>query len=73
MNIEAYNLDSLRKLVRKLQAENRSLKEQLEAANIPFDTEDIFEEKIENTEEYDPDQGCKFRFISLSFSHEPVC
>lgn len=57
MNIEAYNLDSLRKVVRKLQTENRRLKEQLKAANIAFDTEDIFEEKIENTEEYDPDQG----------------
>lgn len=56
MNIEAYNLDSLRKLVRKLQAENHRLKEQLKAANIPFDTENVFEEKIENTEEYDPDQ-----------------
>lgn len=29
MNIEAYNLDSLRKLVRSLQKENKRLKEQL--------------------------------------------
>jgi len=29
MNIEAYNLDSLRKLVRALQRENESLKELL--------------------------------------------
>lgn len=57
MNIEAYDLDSLRGLVRRLQMENCRLKEQLKAANIPFDDENIFEEKIENTEEYDPDQG----------------
>lgn len=30
MNIEAENLDSLRKLVRELQAENTALKEQTE-------------------------------------------
>lgn len=57
MNIEAYNLDSLRKLVRSLQDENKRLKEQLEKANIPYDAENIFAEKIENIEEYDPDQG----------------
>jgi hypothetical protein len=57
MNIEAYNLDSLRKLVRNLQAENQRLKEQLKEAGIPFDAENAFEEKIENNEEYDPDQG----------------
>lgn len=57
MNIEAYNLDSLRKLVRDLQDENKRLKEQLEKANIPYDTENVFGDKIENMEEYDPDQG----------------
>lgn len=57
MNIEAYNLDSLRKLVRRLQDENHKLKEQLKAANIPFDTDDIFEEETGNEEAYDPDQG----------------
>lgn len=56
MNIEAYNLDSLRKLVRSLQNENKRLKEQLEKANIPYDSENVFAEKIENIEEYDPDQ-----------------
>jgi hypothetical protein len=45
MNIEAYNLDSLRKLVRNLQSENQKLKEQLKEAGIPFDSENIFEEK----------------------------
>ena len=57
MNIEAYNLDSLRRLVRSLQDENKRLKEQLNKANIPYDTENVFAEKIENIQEYDPDQG----------------
>ncbi|MCI8557992.1 MAG: DEAD/DEAH box helicase family protein [Lachnospiraceae bacterium] len=57
MNIEAYNLDSLRKLVRSLQDENKRLKMQLEKANIAYESENPFEEKIETNEEYDPDQG----------------
>lgn len=57
MNMEAYNLDSLRRLVRSLQDENKRLKEQLDKANIPYDTENVFVEKIENIQEYDPDQG----------------
>ena len=35
MNIEAENLDSLRKLVRELQAENTVLKEKLKNHNLP--------------------------------------
>ncbi|MCI9479886.1 MAG: DEAD/DEAH box helicase family protein [Lachnospiraceae bacterium] len=57
MNIEAYNLDSLRKLVRDLQDENKRLKMQLEQANIAYESDNPFEEKIETNEEYDPDQG----------------
>ena len=57
MNMEAYNLDSLRRLVRSLQDENKRLKEQLDKANIPYDTENVFAAKIENIQEYDPDQG----------------
>lgn len=57
MNIEAYNLDSLRKLVRNLQDENKRLKMQLEKANIAYESENPFEEKIETNEDYDPDQG----------------
>ena len=52
MNIEAYDAESLRKLVRLLEYENRLLKE-----NIPFDEVNPFEETIDNVEEYDPDQG----------------
>ena len=34
MNVEAYTLDSLRKLVRELQEENRILRELLKEKNI---------------------------------------
>ena len=57
MNIEAYNLDSLRKLVRSLQDENRRLKGLLDKADIAYESENVFEEKIETIEEYGPDQG----------------
>ena len=66
MNIEAQNLDSLRKLVRELQDENKKLKEKLKKANIAFSEESVFEEKIEDLSEYDPDQGERIigRFIT---------
>ena len=57
MNIEAYDIDSLRKLVRSLQSENTTLKAQLQKANIPYEDYSHFEEKIETLENYDPDQG----------------
>lgn len=57
MNIEAYNLDSLRKLIRSLQDENKRLKELLDKADIAYVSKSVFEEKIETNEEYDPDQG----------------
>ena len=59
MNIEAYNLDSLRRIVRRLFSENRRLKQQLKDANIPFDSEDPFSERVEQKGEYDPDQGAR--------------
>lgn len=57
MNIEAYNLDTLRKIVRSLQKENEVLKGQLKKAGIPYESYDPFEEKIEDIEDYDLDQG----------------
>ena len=44
--IEAYNLDSLRKLERGLKDENKRLKEQLEKAGMAYESENIFEEII---------------------------
>lgn len=55
MNIEAYDAESLRKLVRLLEYENRLLKDKLKKENIPYDEVNPFEDKIDNVEEYDPD------------------
>lgn len=57
MSIEAENLDSLRKLIRELQAENTFLKEKLRKANIAYPESTIFNEKVEDTSEFDVDQG----------------
>ena len=57
MNIDAYNLDSLRALVRKLEKENQNLKQKLNEANIPYSSENFFVESSEENAEYDLDQG----------------
>ena len=38
-------------------SENKFLKEQLKKANITFPENNVFEDKIEDTSEYDSDQG----------------
>lgn len=84
MNIEAYDAETLRKLVRTLEYENRLLKEKLKKANIPYDERNPFEETIDNAEEYDPDQGERIvnppfiteelakRFFSMFWGREDV-
>ena len=59
MNIEAYDAESLRKIVRLLEHEDRILKDKLKKENIPYDEINPFEETIENAEEYDLDQGAR--------------
>lgn len=59
MNIEAYDAEALRKIVRLLEYENRLLKDKLKKENIPYDETNPFEEAIENAEEYDLDQGAR--------------
>ena len=72
MHIQAYNLDSLRNIIRSLQDENRRLKDQLSRANIPCETSNIFIEKIEKIEEYDPDQGGRIldRYITKDLANQ---
>ena len=53
MNIEAYDADSLRKMVRLLEYENKILKDKLKKAGISYEEVNPFEEKIESAEEYD--------------------
>lgn len=70
MNVEAYDVDSLRKMVRILEYENRLLKDKLKKASIPYDEVNPFEEKIESAEKYDPDQG--ERIVNPSFISEEM-
>jgi len=42
MSVEAYNLDSLRKLIRSLQKENRVLRELLDKSKIPYGESEAF-------------------------------
>lgn len=59
MNIEAYNLDSLRKLVRDLQKENKELRSLLKNAEIPYSNSEVFTENPSESKEYDLDQGAR--------------
>ena len=59
MNVEAYTLDSLRKLVRELQEENRILRELLKEKNIETAAYTTIEKKDKEPDEYDPDQGAR--------------
>ena len=84
MNIEAYDVESLRKLVRLLEYENKILKEKLKKGNIPYDEVHPFEETMDHVEEYDPDQGERIvhptfitetmakRFFSMFWGREDV-
>lgn len=59
MNIEAYNLDTLRKLVRDLQKENKELRLLLDKAEIPYVNSEVFSEIPSESKEYDLDQGAR--------------
>ena len=63
MNIEAYDADSLRKMVRLLEYENKILKDKLKKAGISYEEVNPFEEKIESAEEYDLDQGNRMSLL----------
>lgn len=62
MITEAYNTDSLRKIIRSLECENRILKEKLRSAGIPFSSSNPFEDKAEEQKDFDPDQGGRIIF-----------
>ena len=84
MNIEAYDADSLRKMVRLLEYENKILKDKLKKAGISYEEVNPFEEKIESAEEYDLDQGNRIvnppyitekmaiRFFSMFWGREDI-
>lgn len=66
MNVEAYDLDTLRKMVRDLQAENKSLKERLTENHIPFESDDVFESASRAPDEFDPDKASLIEPISVT-------
>ncbi|MBO4873323.1 MAG: DEAD/DEAH box helicase family protein [Lachnospiraceae bacterium] len=66
MNIEAYNLDSLRKLIRDLQKENTALKEILSENCIPYESTDAFQCISQAPDEYDPDQASLIETFSVT-------
>lgn len=70
MNIEAYDLDSLRKLVRELQAENKALRGLLAERHISFEESDIFQHDASVPDEFDPDQST--RIIPFSVTDDIV-
>ena len=59
MNIEPYNVESLRKIVRFLEEENKVLKEKLKEANILYEDINPFYETIDNSIDFDFDQGAR--------------
>ncbi|MCD8110348.1 MAG: DEAD/DEAH box helicase family protein [Clostridiales bacterium] len=71
MNIEAYNLDSIRKLVRDLQAENRELKELLDNAGISYAQSEVFEAAPDKAPEYDVDQGARILPLNINRKTSP--
>ena len=80
MNVEAYNLDSLRKLIRDLQSENKALKMLLEKAGIPYAESEAFLSTPNMSEEYDPDQGARIsqqyidrKLATQFFGAEKMC
>ena len=83
MNLEPHALDSLRKLVRDLQKENKQLPILLEESNIPYGKSEVFSELVTNSPEYDPDQGARIlpkyideylatKFFSMFWGREDV-
>lgn len=62
MNIESNTLDTLRKLIRDLQKENKELRNLLTEENIPHVKSEIFSETIEDSPMYDPDQGARIHY-----------
>ncbi len=59
MQLESHDLNTLRKIIRDLQEENIHLKSLLSSNGIAFEVENAFEEDIESSDVYDPDQGSR--------------
>ena len=65
IKLESYNLDTLRKLIRTLQAENKTLRELLAEKQIPVEESRVFQQGSNEPDDYDPDQGSRIMPFSV--------
>lgn len=65
MNLEAYDVESLRQLVRDLQNENEALRAQLHRQNIPA-AESMAFRSCRKEDLYDPDQGARIEHPTIT-------
>ena len=73
MNIEAYDADSLRKMVRLLEYENKILKDKLKKAGISYEEVNPFEEKIERDFEDEYDAYDEDEFGEITYEEDDYC
>lgn len=68
MNIKVHSLESLRKIIRRLEKENRELKHLLKSAGVNFADQNSFDPHIDRIESYDFDQGARIneKFITMN-------
>jgi cell shape-determining protein MreC len=57
MNVEVQNLDTLRKIVRSLQKENKELKELLDKSKIPYGEGEAFSTSLAAVDNNLPDES----------------
>ena len=67
MNLEAYNVDNLRALFRKLEKENQYLKKLLDKADIPYAQNEHFNYDPTESVEYDADQSSRLNGYELNY------
>ena len=70
MNIDSYDLDKLRKLVRNLEKENKSLKKLLNEANISYEENDYFLDEEEDNYDIEQSERIINRNISDKMANE---
>ena len=59
MQFESHDLNTLRKIIRDLEEENRNLKLLLSDNGISYSSDNAFDEEPESSDLYDPDQGAR--------------
>ena len=59
MQLESHDLNTLRKIIRDLEEENRSLKSLLSDNGIVYESTSVYDEDVESRDVYDPDQGAR--------------